>query len=113
MFKCRGSLQSNTAVPCKGFLLRRLVRPLQIPPEEQGAPWGFGNETTTIDSGLDEPLAYKIGELRVRRISRTCRDRIIAHGPPSALGLSHSLGHKLGATYGIPHGITSVSETDS
>ena len=26
----------------------------------------------------------------------------------SALGLSHSLGHKLGATYGIPHGITSV-----
>ena len=27
----------------------------------------------------------------------------------SALGLSHALGHKLGATYGIPHGITSVS----
>lgn len=26
----------------------------------------------------------------------------------SALGLSHALGHKLGATYGIPHGITSV-----
>ena len=26
-----------------------------------------------------------------------------------ALGLSHTLGHKLGATYGIPHGITSVS----
>ncbi|KAH7923185.1 Dehydroquinate synthase-like protein [Leucogyrophana mollusca] len=25
----------------------------------------------------------------------------------SALGLSHSLGHKLGATYSIPHGITS------
>ncbi|RPD63692.1 alcohol dehydrogenase IV [Lentinus tigrinus ALCF2SS1-6] len=25
----------------------------------------------------------------------------------SALGLSHLLGHKLGATYGIPHGITS------
>ena len=27
----------------------------------------------------------------------------------SALGLSHSLGHKLGARYSIPHGITSVS----
>lgn len=27
----------------------------------------------------------------------------------SAIGLSHALGHKLGATYGIPHGITSVS----
>ena len=27
----------------------------------------------------------------------------------SALGLSHALGHKLGAAYGIPHGITSVS----
>lgn len=26
----------------------------------------------------------------------------------SALGLSHALGHKLGARYGIPHGITSV-----
>lgn len=26
----------------------------------------------------------------------------------SALGLSHALGHKLGAAYGIPHGITSV-----
>ncbi|CAE7123009.1 unnamed protein product [Rhizoctonia solani] len=26
---------------------------------------------------------------------------------PGALGLSHSLGHKLGATYQIPHGITS------
>lgn len=26
----------------------------------------------------------------------------------SALGLSHALGHKLGATYGIPHGFTSV-----
>ncbi|KAJ6567367.1 alcohol dehydrogenase IV [Mycena vulgaris] len=25
----------------------------------------------------------------------------------SALGLSHTLGHRLGATYGIPHGITS------
>jgi alcohol dehydrogenase class IV len=25
----------------------------------------------------------------------------------SALGLSHALGHKLGATYAIPHGITS------
>jgi len=27
----------------------------------------------------------------------------------TAIGLSHSLGHMLGATYGIPHGITSVS----
>lgn len=27
----------------------------------------------------------------------------------SALGLSHALGHKLGAAYSIPHGITSVS----
>lgn len=27
---------------------------------------------------------------------------------PTGLGLSHSLGHKLGATYGIGHGITSV-----
>jgi alcohol dehydrogenase class IV len=27
----------------------------------------------------------------------------------SALGLSHALGHKLGAAYEIPHGITSVS----
>jgi alcohol dehydrogenase class IV len=26
----------------------------------------------------------------------------------SALGLSHALGHKLGAKYSIPHGITSV-----
>lgn len=26
----------------------------------------------------------------------------------AALGLSHSLGHKLGARYDIPHGITSV-----
>lgn len=26
-----------------------------------------------------------------------------------AVGLSHALGHKLGAAYGIPHGITSVS----
>ena len=26
----------------------------------------------------------------------------------TAIGLSHSLGHKLGATYSIPHGITSV-----
>lgn len=26
----------------------------------------------------------------------------------SALGLSHALGHKLGAAYSIPHGITSV-----
>jgi len=26
---------------------------------------------------------------------------------PTALGLSHSLGHRLGATYSIPHGITS------
>lgn len=26
----------------------------------------------------------------------------------SALGLSHALGHKLGAAYEIPHGITSV-----
>jgi len=26
----------------------------------------------------------------------------------SAIGLSHALGHKLGATYGIPHGFTSV-----
>lgn len=25
----------------------------------------------------------------------------------SSLGLPHSLGHKLGATYGIPHGVTS------
>lgn len=28
--------------------------------------------------------------------------------PASALGLSHALGHKLGAAYSIPHGITSV-----
>jgi len=27
----------------------------------------------------------------------------------SALGLSHALGHKLGATYGIPHGFTSCA----
>lgn len=27
----------------------------------------------------------------------------------SAIGLSHALGHKLGAAYSIPHGITSVS----
>lgn len=27
----------------------------------------------------------------------------------SALGLSHALGHKIGARYSIPHGITSVS----
>lgn len=26
----------------------------------------------------------------------------------SALGISHALGHKLGAKYHIPHGITSV-----
>ncbi|KIM69257.1 hypothetical protein SCLCIDRAFT_104102 [Scleroderma citrinum Foug A] len=30
--------------------------------------------------------------------------RLEKHGP---LGLSHALGHKLGAAYGIPHGITS------
>lgn len=47
-------------------------------------------------------------DLEVRQRLQLASYLSLAPNPrPGALGLSHSLGHKLGATYQIPHGITS------
>lgn len=109
MSNSRKSLLSSITVSHEGFLLCRFVRPLQIPPKEQGTARGSRNETKINGSSMDERLACESREIPVRKSSRTCHKRQ-STSLPRSLGLSHSLGHKLGASYGIPHGITSVSE---
>ena len=80
MLNRRGSLPSGSVASFEGFLLCRIVRPLQISPKEQGRAWGFGSETETIDSCMDEPLAEG-GEIWVRRSRMYRNKRAIPHSP--------------------------------
>lgn len=56
---------------------------------------------------MDEFVANEVREIQVSS-SRVVFEILQTNFLLSALGLSHALGHKLGAAYGIPHGITSV-----
>ncbi|CAD6919112.1 unnamed protein product [Tilletia controversa] len=55
------------------------------------------------------PLSQKSpSDLAIRqRLQLACYTSLSPEARSGALGLSHSLGHALGATYAIPHGITS------
>ena len=57
---------------------------------------------------LDEPLATADAEVQVSGPPFVFVSIFLTKISTSALGISHSLGHKLGARYKIPHGITSV-----
>ena len=108
----RKPLSSRRFLPREAADVRRVKGPLPLLARIQERSDQCRVPTTIANSVLDEPVADEAGEIQVCigeycRLPEDCRLTPL----PSALGISHSLGHKLGARFSIPHGITSVSDT--
>lgn len=92
----------------ESLVLCRHRGPFQISPIVQRESSRRRGQTEAPACLLDEPLAHETAEVHVS-VSNAEHASSLIERNQSALGLSHALGHKLGATYSIPHGITSVS----
>ena len=103
---CRESISSVSAHSPQASRLRRTRRPLRQPSSIQSQPSRRQRSPEVTDRFVDESLAYQSGEIQVRSRKIKCGSQ--SSTLLSAAGLSHALGHKLGAAYSIPHGITSV-----